>query len=293
MPHLLKNENLEIHIDLPDENYNNTRFDWSGKITKAVYKGISFGTVENPNSPNPNLLGQGFCNEFGIDSPLGFAEAELGEWFHKIGAGVLKKETDEYNFMKKYAVRPCDFKIQKNITRIQLECASELVNGYAYQLSKTIRLNDSGFTIDYFLKNMGEKTIKTSEYNHNFLAIGNRPINGDYILKFPFRLNTKNFSENVSPEGLVAFQKNQLHFLGDVNKTFFFSYLNGADKVSANWKLEHTKLRVGVKETGDFFTSKINLWGLRHVISPELFFDMLLKPSESVRWSREYAFYTF
>ena len=35
MAHILKNENLELHIDTPFENYNFSRFDWTGKIIKV------------------------------------------------------------------------------------------------------------------------------------------------------------------------------------------------------------------------------------------------------------------
>ena len=40
MPHKLKNKNFEILIDLPNENYNFTRFDWTGKIVKVKFQNI-------------------------------------------------------------------------------------------------------------------------------------------------------------------------------------------------------------------------------------------------------------
>ena len=40
MAHILKNKNLEIHIDLPGENYNLSRFDWTGKIVKVKFQNI-------------------------------------------------------------------------------------------------------------------------------------------------------------------------------------------------------------------------------------------------------------
>ena len=291
MPHILKNKNLEVFIDLPHENYRETRFDWSGKIIKAIFNGITFGITEKPNKIEQNLHGRGLYNEFGIDSPLGFNETKQGDWFHKIGVGLLKKEMETYAYINNYELKPCEFSIKKEETAIQFECTSELVNGYSYILKKEIKLFENGFKINYYLKNIGDKPIETTEYNHNFLAIGNKPMDSEYILKFPFQLNADSFQENVNPEQLVDFNEKKLSFLGSPNEVFFFSYLNGNDKVKACWQLENSKLNVGIQESGDFLTSKINLWGCKHVISPELFFKIELAQSESVTWSRTYDFY--
>ena len=48
------------------------------------------------------------------------------------------------------------------------------------------------------------------------------------------------------------------------------------------------KSKIGISETGSFKTDKVNLWGCEHVISPELFFNIFIKPGESVEWSRNY-----
>ena len=100
MSHTLKNKNLEIHIDLPNENYKFSRFDWTGKITKISFQNILISTKEKLDFDSENFFGKGFYNEFGIDNALGFEEAKIGEWFHKIGIGLLKKSTDQYFFMK-------------------------------------------------------------------------------------------------------------------------------------------------------------------------------------------------
>ena len=102
MPHILKNKNFEILIDLPNENYNFSRFDWTGKIVKVKFKNILLSGDERTDVKQENNFGKGFYNEFGIDNALGFDEAKSGEWFHKIGIGLLKKEGDEYLFHKKY-----------------------------------------------------------------------------------------------------------------------------------------------------------------------------------------------
>ena len=161
MPHLLKNQNLSLRIDLPEEGYSFSRFDWTGKITEVKYKRVPVTGQERPDNRNEDLFGKGFYNEFGIDTALGFDEAEIGGWFHKIGIGLLQKEGPDYQFHKKHRIRPAAFKCSGDEQRLLLTCTSESILGYAYVLQKEILLNEGGFQISYQLKNTGGKRIKT------------------------------------------------------------------------------------------------------------------------------------
>jgi hypothetical protein len=292
MAHLLKNKNLEIHIDLPMENYTFSRFDWTGKIVEVKYKNIPLSTIENPNSQNEHSLGKGLYNEFGIDKALGFDEAEIGGWFHKIGVGLLKKEDTEYMFSKAYEIRPGIFEVTAKPNRLCISCKSQTMNGYAYVLRKEIRLYDSSFTIKYHLLNTGEKVIKTNEYVHNFIAINKDLIGSNYILKFPFQLKPAVFGETVNPKKKVVIGLNDVKFNGPPQEQFFFSNLSGSENVNAEWELSNLESNIGFGEKGNFHTSKVNLWGWNHVISPELFFDIAIQPGESTEWIRTYNVYS-
>ena len=46
MSHILKNKKLEIQIDFPLENYNFSRFDWTGKIVEVKFQNIQMSSVE-------------------------------------------------------------------------------------------------------------------------------------------------------------------------------------------------------------------------------------------------------
>jgi len=288
MPHLLKNDNLEIQIDLPMANYNFSRFDWTGKTVSVKYKDIFISGTESNDSTINNAKGRGFYNEFGIDRPVGFDDIEEGDFFHKIGIGLLKKEGKRYDFSKKYEIEPATFKVTSEIDFIRIECMSQYVNGYSYILIKEIELLESGFVVRYHLKNTGEKTIKTDEYNHNFLAIDEELMGSKYILKFPFQLEPDSFNARVNPDGKVEINQNDISFNGTPNEQFFFSNLSGGKYVGAIWELINTKSKIGISETGSFETNKINLWGSSHVISPELFYDVNVKPGHSIEWSRTY-----
>jgi len=289
MSHILKNKSVALHIDLPLEKYHSSRFDWTGKIAQVKFHDIPVSTSEKLDAENENNFGRGFYNEFGIDKALGFEQAEIGEWFHKIGVGLLKKDTASYDFSKVYEIRPAQFNTIVKNDRILIDCKSEEMNGYSYLLRKEIRIEGSGFVIKYYLENTGEKEIETDEYVHNFLAINEETVGEIYRLKFPFLLNPKSCRETVNPEKKVEIEVEQIQFNGSPEEPFFFSYLNGSTSVDSGWELRNSKSNIGIKEIGSFGTGKVNLWGDKHVISPELFFYIALQPGISIEWSRRYV----
>lgn len=291
MAHILKNKNLEIHIDLPFENYSFSRFDWTGKIVKVTFQNSQLYSMERTDCQNENDFGKGFYNEFGIDTALGFEETDMGGWFHKIGVGLLKKDSTQYQFHKRYEIDPAEFEVIPESNRIVINCKSKKVNGYAYVLQKEIELHDSSFTLKYHLKNTGEKEIITDEYNHNFTAINKDLIGTNYVLKFPFQLKPEFFGEAVDPEGKVTIGQSEMMFNSSPQEQFFFSNLTGSENVQAAWELINLECKIGISEIGSFQTNKVNLWGWKHVISPELFFKIFLKPDQSIEWSRNYRVY--
>ena len=153
---------------------------------------------------------------------------------------------------------------------------------------KNILLLENGFRIDYKLQNTGTKKIVTDEYVHNFMAIDKDPIGRNYSLEFPFQLQPTHFIETVNPEQKVQFGDSKITFTDTIDETFFFSNLSGANRVRAQWKLKNRKNKLTIRETGNFKTNKVNLWGTKHVMSPELFFGIDLAANTSVAWSRKF-----
>ena len=288
MAYVLKNKKLEIYVDAPSENYNCTRFDWTGKISKVRFQNISVTTVENTNLINTACFGKGFYNEFGIDTPLGFHETAIGGWFHKIGIGLLKKENEQYLFHKKYAVKPAKFSVSTEANAVIIHCTSEAFNGYSYKLTKEIKLYSSSFTIKYTLHNTGEKEIVTDEYVHNFMATDNALKGKEYALEFPFKLEPPLFDETVNTEQKVTIGSNRITFEETPKEQFFFSNLSGGKLENAAWTLLNSNTKIGIQEIGNFKTDKINLWGWGHVISPELFFKINIKAGKALEWTRTF-----
>jgi hypothetical protein len=292
MPHILKNDNLEVQIDFPEENYQNARFDWTGKIVQVIFKGKIISSVENIATSAVEHSGLGFYNEFGIEAPVGFQEIKIGEWFHKIGVGLLKKNSNTYDFQHNYQIEPCDFTVIAKSNSIVIQCVSKRVNGYSYVLEKEITLLEDSFIVNYLLKNTGKKTIQTTEYNHNFIAIGNDFIGDNYQLTFPFQIKPKLFIETVNLEEKVIVGESDITFSETPKEQFFFSNMSGGEQVNASWELLHKEQKIGIRETGSFQTTSVNLWGCKHVICPETFFDVSVDPGKDLSWSRTYTVFT-
>ena len=288
MTHIIKNNTLEVAVDLPLENYKGSRFDWSGKISSVRFENLPLTTIEDIESKDVDFLGKGLYNEFGITSPVGFEETPVGGWFHKIGVGLLKKEHKDYLFHRNHLTKPASFDVNYENDKIKIICKSELINGYSYLLKKEITVSENSFTIDYLLHNTGEKRIITDEYVHNFISINNALIDKDYLLKFPFALHPALFDETVNSENKVKIGNDSISFNENPRKQFFFSNLTGGKELEAEWTLINLKANLGMKEIGSFKTDKINLWGWRHVISPELFFKISVDPKKTIEWSRKF-----
>ena len=291
MTHIIKNDTLEVAIDLPLENYEGSRFDWTGKISSVKFKSLPLTTIEDTGSKDVNFLGKGLYNEFGITSPIGFEETPMGGWFHKIGIGLLKKEHKNYLFHRNHLIKPASYDISYEDHQIKIICKSELLNGYSYILKKEITVSENSFTIDYSLNNTGEKKIITDEYVHNFMAINNTLIDKDYELKFPFPINPSLFDETVNGENKVEIGLDNITFNKTPKQQFYFGNLTGGEELKAEWILTNLKANIGIKEIGSFKTDKVNLWGWGHVISPELFFKISVDPKKTIEWSRKFEIF--
>lgn len=293
MPHLLSNSRIALRLDLPLEHYQAARFDWTGKISGLSYEGYDLAGAESLDPATSDILGRGFYNEFGIDTALGFEEAKQGEWFHKIGIGLLRKDQQAYRFNWAYEIRPAIFEISTEEQQATIICRSADALGYAYVLQKQIALLEDGFLIAYELQNTGQKEIVTEEYVHNFVAFDRSMVGPPYVLHLPFQTQPEAFIETVNPEGKVQVSQREIRFLDTPSEPFFFSNLSGDQAGATSWELRHQALRIGLREVVDFSCSKANLWGCGHVVSPELFCSVDVQPGQTAKWRRQYTLFRF
>lgn len=283
----INSQRLKVHIQYPGTYYRGSRFDWTGFITDIMLDGKHSFCTDESLVPGQGTGGRGLCNEFGIEEPVGYEEARVGEKFTKIGIGLLDKEReDTYAFDKPYKITPFEFQTDIKPDRVKFVTQPCLCNGYAARLIKDVSVKENIMTIKYFLENTGHKTIETTEYVHNFINIDGEGTGPHMDLSFSFDLEG---DRTLAGENILDISKNRIGWKSIPNDVFYFR-LEGLKEDSCRWMLENRVTGVGIKETDDFPVFKVALWGMRHVISPETFIKLSVKPGEKKVWTRTYEF---
>jgi hypothetical protein len=258
------------------------------------------------------------CNEFSNDKAIGYADAQPGESFPKLGVGLLKRpESPQYNFFAPHEIVQ-KFPIQIDTTDNRavftippLEC-----RGYAARLTKTVSTHDNWLEIAYRMENVGSKTIDTNEYYHNFMGIDQHPVGPEYQLHFPFKIQLEDFTaayrqflppllRKILPGFLlgillkraaapgnkyVKVEGADFNFLATPQSPFYFRPLGFSKTDSYQWELTHLPSGVKMREYDDFAPSRIAVWGTTHVVSAEIFVDIIVNPGEVKTWTRKYEF---
>ncbi|WP_055108989.1 hypothetical protein [Paenibacillus ihumii] len=288
----LSNEYLIVDIAAIGD-YKGMRFDWSGFITGVTLRdGDHSFCVPESLITGEGTGGQGLCNEFSIREAIGYEHTAIGGQFPKLGVGLLTR-TDEqpYRFYRDYPLQP--FRIEaemKNRQSLAFTVHPENCSGYAARLEKVISIAGNRLRIQYQLSNTGTNRICTEEYNHNFLGIDGQPIGPEYELKFPFAIRP--WSDDPGTLDGVRIDGGEVTWAGEPKKPFYFQ-VDGFQACSSPWlwELKHRPSGAGVREISSFPVSSAAVWGMGHVVSPEIFIRLELAPGESVTWSREYEFY--
>lgn len=285
---ILDNGILKVEIDYPGNNYKGSRFDWTGFITAVTLDDkYSFCTSESLVA-NQGSGGVGLCNEFGIHTPIGYNLAKPGEKFPKLGVGLLTRpdETD-YFFFDKYQVSPFNVKVIEESDSITFISEPLDCNGYAVKMTKKLSLKENVLKINYQLENVGTQSIITEEYCHNFISINQNLVGDGYILKFPYKIDIKEVPD------VLTFKNNEITLNKTPEKDFHCN-IEGFDSVDKHyWELIFEPLKAGVREHSDFPIKSVALWGTTHVISPEVFIDVNIRPGQTQQWTRIYEFFSY
>ncbi len=289
MTMILDNQTIKLAIYHPGEIYRGSRFDWSGQIAQITYQNkYTFCTTETEYQGLLANTGSGLYNEFGIDGALGHEDCPAEGQFHKMGVGLLTRSNmAAYQFMNTYAMQPAEIAVAFDHSSAIFRVSAPNLRGYAYQFIKTIELTHDGFRIHYHLTNTGDRLIDTNEYIHNFIAIQGHVLDKNYVLRFPFQLDAGLFQECVNPETAVIFGPNTLKWQFTPTVPFYFSHVNPSHQ-PAFWEIKHLTENISIRETVDFEIQRINIWGTRHVVSPEIFYHIHLLPGQSCQWVRTY-----
>lgn len=287
--HYLSNERLIV--ELADVQWpRRPRFDRTGFITQVTLKdhNRTYCAYEL-DTPDPDA-GGGLCGEFGIMKPVGYGDAEPGEWFPKLGVGLLKKEDGgPYDFTADYGRQPFEIKAELSGSEARYAVLPKPCGGYAAAFVKTVTLSENTVLVHYLLTNCGEKRIDTHEYIHNFMRVDDYPIGPGYSLRFMFPFDNDE-SASVYDPAAIALSRNEIRWLSEAKDVFYFRTKSGGADAGAAWELRHEPSGARVREELSLPLEMAAVWGRSHVVSPEMFAAISLEPGETVEWTRKYLF---
>ncbi len=283
----IKSENLTVEVAEPGSKYKGPRFDWTGFITQVVLDAkYKFCTIEKVPKGDESFAGAGLCGEFGIFCPVGYDDAKPGEHFPKIGTGLVQKADNEpYNFFRRYDFLPFKTVVEKpDESTMVFRQAPENCRGYSFEYEKTLSVKKNILEIRSLLKNVGKKRIQTVEYNHNFVNLDGKEVGPGYRLNFNFKPVKNSICKGI---GL----KDDAIVFPEVPENAFYCRPEGFDRnIPVTAEISCTCGGPKIKLSGDFKTELIALWGMSHVVSPELFINIDLPPGETKSWTRRYEF---
>ncbi|GAB2602769.1 hypothetical protein [Spirosoma areae] len=292
----LANGQVKLALYLPDTSqgyYQGTRFDWSGAFKSLDYKGHRYVDqwFENYNPKTHDAI-NGPAEEF---MPIDFKEAKPGETFVKIGVGVLRKPDEQaYTFSKHYDIAnhgKWTVKTHKDHVGFTHELTD--ATGYAYRYTKTVRLskNKPELILEHSLKNMGQKIIETSVYNHNFWVIDKQPTGPQIAVRFPFEVKGegKGFGTVIQPTGKNLLYAREL----EKKEQVYSAGLQGFGPTASDYniRIENLKTGAGVRATGDQPLEKLVFWACATTSCPEPYLHLKAAPGQEVRWKITYDFY--
>lgn len=288
----IANENVRMTVYLPDpENgfYRGVRFDWSGVIASATYRGHEyFGPWRDDHDPARHDSITGPVEGY-IAPGLGYDEALPGQAFLRIGIGALERTTETYHFRNQYAfLDHGKWAIDQGADWISFrhEVGSDL--GYEYRYEKTLRLKDDGFVIEHRLLNTGRKPIETDQFNHNFLVIDGTPTGPGFSVEFPFVPVTENdLRDRAEIDGKVI-RLTQSHAEQGVRLELKgYSGNPGDHRIT----VRNANTGAGVTIEGDRPLTDLVFWTNRKTLSPENSVQISAAPGETFTWTSTYTFF--
>ncbi len=330
----ISNGQIKAKIYLPDARsgfYRSTRFDWSGIIGSLQYGGHTFygpwfykvdHSVYDFNYDDKGVVSADFTamvgpgEEFNTDgAAVGFADAQPGGTFVKIGVGTLRKplageapdpprptppaargplNPDRYDHSRTYQiVDPGKWTVKKNKDSVDFTHElADAADGYGYVYHKTIRLlaGKPQLVIAHTLRNTGAKPIQTTVYNHNFFTLDGEGPSEGLTITVPYQIQ----SPRPPTQGLLETRGNQLVYLKTLaDKDRGTGTLAGFGDTAKDYdiRVENKKIGAGYHVIGDRPLSNVALWSIRTVMAVEPYIAMSIDPGKEFTWALTYDYF--
>lgn len=288
---VLASGGLELRVSLPDAEagyYRGTRFDWSGIVMDARWKGIPlFGEFQDPRDPcKPDHVG-GTAEEFDPDGPESFGP--VGEGFLKIGVGILRRGSEApYDRDGEYEILESgrwSWKQDELGITFQQDCGP--VRGYACVWTKRVEFGEEPgvFHLRYRLLNSGDRPLTTEHYGHNFFRIGGRDVDSSLTVRFPPEFPLERLGGS---ESLLRVFRNTLGFRRPLTDGEYVQFGVRLEEKPISVSIWNEEVQLGVEITSSGPTHLFVLYATRRTLCPESYVRKTLAPGEVVEWSTTY-----
>ena len=231
---------------------------------------------------------------------LGYADAEPGRTFVKIGVGTVRKPDDKpYSFARYYdVVDPGTWTVKAHKDRrsadaVEFSHALTDSTGYGYRYTKIARLTTGKpeVVLEHSLTNTGRKPIETSVYNHNFWVIDKQPTGPETAVSFPFEVK----GEGTGFGTIIKAQGNRLVYARELAKkeTVFSAGLQGSGPTATGYdfRVDNAKPAAGLRATADQPMEKLVFWACSTTSCPEPYLRLRAAPGQTLNWTIRYEFY--
>jgi hypothetical protein len=298
-PHVvLESGDLRVLVFLPDAKngyYRAERFDWSGVIGCASWRGHSYwGEWFRHYDPQINDSITGPVEEFRpAEGAQGYSAAQAGGDFVKIGVGVLRKTADApYVFGSSYPIVDTgQWTVRHGRRSITFRQRVIAPDGVSYLYTKRLSLNrdGSGLRLEHTLRNLGKQPLVTDVYDHDFFMLDGQPTGPGFVLHLSFA--PKEAPISLGPKASIEGQ--DIRYVAEVNPgEEVAGYLTGYESQQSGYsiRLENTRTHTSIEQTADRPISRFYLWSIHSTICPEAYIHLSVPPGQSQKWTIAYRF---
>ncbi len=284
MKHELRRGDLRVWIETDTDRLASAfgpRFDRTAQVVSVRRGGLSY------------LDEHGLVDEIGLrgNGVLGYERAKGGGRFAKVGVGTLRRDSaGEYDFTRKYPVLSL---AEVELEELSVSCLCvrqelKLDERFGYRWEKRYELeSNDGLAIYYRLSNLGTEPCTFEQYNHNFLRIGEDPIDESYRVELGFP-----FPRSPEGNGYWSAEGQELRLVKSAPQRGGARWGGELEGASAEGnRLSVSSSRGGKMQIeGDFCPARFFLWALRSTICPEVFWRNEVKPGQTRKTERRYRF---
>lgn len=288
---LLESESLSVQIAPAGSRYTRCRFERGGQVLQVKRKGAPDGEAvfcgRDTRGPGETCGGFGLMNEFMPSDQGTYEKAPLHRGaFLKMGVGVLFRGTQEaYSQKTEYPVLQAAAVSEAfRADEYLVELVQPDFLGFAYRLRRRIGVFGNTLTVEYRLRNTGEKELRFREYAHNFYRLGRDGRSQGCTVEgsFPLTPDRPELFERAG-SGLTV-----RPFSGVCASALFES--EGAAAGPGTVTVTGGGLRVSEALNGPL--ARCFLWALPDVLCPEQIAAFSVRPGDTAGWSRKYIFQT-